>query len=277
MRRKPVGFVPAAQRPGSFSLPWRTGRSVGALVLREMTTTYGRSFGGYLWALLEPIGSVLILTIVFSVGLRLRQPSLGISFPMFYATGMLIFMLYVRIQQKVATSITYSRSLLRYPAVRFFDAILARVLLNLVTHMAVMVLIFSSMILLFETRTIVDLRWILMATAMATAFGIGVGMVNAFLMPMFPIYASLFSIATTPLFLISGVIFLFDEMPNSAQDILWYNPLVHIIAMMRRGFYGQYEASFVSPLYVFGVSLLLAVVGYILISRYFRQIVDRSF
>lgn len=277
MRRKPVGFVPAAQRPGSFKLPWRTGRSVGALMLREMSTTYGRTVGGYLWALLEPIGSVLILTLVFSVGLRLRQPSLGVNFPMFYASGMLIFMLYVRIQQKVATSITYSRSLLRYPAVRFFDAILARVILNLITHMGVMLIIYSSLIILFETRTIIDMRWILMAIAMATSFGLGLGLVNAFLMPMFPIYASIFSIATTPLFLISGVIFLFDEMPSFAQDVLWYNPLVHIIGMMRRGFYGQYEAEFASPAYVFGVSLLLAVIGYVLVSRYFRNIIDRSF
>jgi capsular polysaccharide transport system permease protein len=277
MRSRPVGFVPAAQRPGSFSLPWRTGRSIGALILREMTTTYGRSLGGYFWALLEPVGSVLILTVVFSVGLSLRQPSLGVNFPMFYASGMLIFMLYVRIQQKVATSITYSRSLLRYPAVRFFDAIAARVILNLVTQMAVMLILFGSLILLFETRTIVDLRWILLAIAMATAFGMGVGLVNAFLMPMFPIYASIFSIATTPLFLISGVIFLYDEMPGSAQDILWYNPLVHIIGMMRRGFYGQYDAAFASPIYVFGVSLLLAAIGFVLISRYFRHIIDRSF
>jgi capsular polysaccharide transport system permease protein len=277
MRSRPVGFVPAAQRPGSFSLPWRTGRSIGALILREMTTTYGRSLGGYFWALLEPVGSVLILTVVFSVGLSLRQPSLGVNFPMFYASGMLIFMLYVRIQQKVATSITYSRSLLRYPAVRFFDAIAARVILNLVTQMAVMLILFGSLILLFETRTIVDLRWILLAIAMATAFGMGVGLVNAFLMPMFPIYASIFSIATTPLFLISGVIFLYDEMPGSAQDILWYNPLVHIIGMMRRGFYGQYDAAFASPVYVFGVSLLLAAIGFVLISRYFRHIIDRSF
>jgi capsular polysaccharide transport system permease protein len=73
------------------------------------------------------------------------------------------------------------------------------------------------------------------------------------------------------------VIFLYDEMPGSAQDILWYNPLVHIIGMMRRGFYGQYDAAFADSGYVFGVSLLLAVVGFVLISRYFRYIIDRSF
>ncbi len=277
MRRRPVGFIPAAQRPGTFSLPWRTGRSIGALMLREMTTTYGRSAGGYLWALLEPIGSVLLLTIVISAGLKLRQPSLGVSFAMFYATGVLVFTLYVRMQQKIAQSITYSRALLRYPAVRFFDTIVARFSLNLITQTAVMFIVFAGIILLYETRTNIDLRWILLSIAMASSFALGLGLVNAFLIPMFPIYASVFSIATTPLFFISGILYIFEELPTFAQDIVWYNPLVHVTGMMRRGFYAQYDGEYISPLYVFVVSLTLGLIGYILVSRYFRQIVDRSF
>jgi capsular polysaccharide transport system permease protein len=277
MRRRPVGFIPAAQRPGTFSLPWRTARSIGALMLREMTTTYGRSVGGYLWALLEPIGSVLILTLVISSGLKLRQPSLGVSFAMFYATGVLVFSLYVRIQQKISQSIAYSRTLLRYPAVKFLDAILARLFLNVITQTAVMLVVFAGIIALYDTRTNVDLRWVLLSIAMASSFGLGLGLLNAFLMPMFPIYASVFGIATTPLFFISGVLYVFEELPAFAQDYIWYNPLVHIISMMRRGFYAQYKGEFIDPLYVFTVSMVLGLMGFVLISRYFRQIVDQSY
>jgi capsular polysaccharide transport system permease protein len=277
MRRKPVGFIPKAQRPRSFALPWRTARSVGALILREMTTTYGRSPGGYLWAFLEPVGSILMLTFVISSGLKLRQPSLGVSFAMFYATGVLVFGLYVRTQQKIAQSIAYSRSLLRYPAVRFFDTILARLFLNVLTQTAVMFVVFGGIMMLYETRTNIDPRWILLSIAMSASFALGVGTVNAFLIPLFPVYASLFGIITTPLFFLSGVLYVYEELPSYAQRVVWYNPLVHIISMMRRGFYAQYKAEFVDPLYVFTLSLVLTLVGYILVSRYFRQIMDRSF
>jgi capsular polysaccharide transport system permease protein len=277
MKQRPAGFIPMAQRPTPFSLPWRTARTVGALMLREMTTTYGRSPGGYLWAFLEPVGSIAMLTLVISSGLKLTQPSLGISFAMFYATGMLVFTLYVRLQQKVAQSIVYSRSLLLYPSVKFFDTIVARSLLNLITQGAVMAVVFAGIIMAFETRTNLDLRWILASVAMAAALGVGVGVLNAFLMPLFPIYASVFGILTTPLFFTSGVLYTYEELPPFAQSIMWYNPLVHVTAMMRRGFYSQYEGEFIDVVYVLSFAALFGLIGFILVSRYFRIIVDRSF
>ena len=77
-------------QPSRFS----TLRTVLALMLREMSTTYGRSPGGYLWAILEPAGGIAMMSVAF--GLVLRSPSLGTNFPIFYATGYLPFMMYMR-------------------------------------------------------------------------------------------------------------------------------------------------------------------------------------
>lgn len=273
MSETTTGFLPMAQRPGRMAGPWRTLRSIGALMMREMTTTYGRSVGGYVWALLEPIGSIAILTVVITSGLGLRQPALGISFTLFYATGVLVFTLYVRTQQRIAGSITYSRALLRYPSVRFFDAIVARFTLNVVTQMIVMVIVFAGILAIFETRAILEVRWMLLAVAMGGALALGVGMINALLMPLFPVYASVFGILTTPLFFVSGIFYTYESLPAFAQDYIWYNPLIHVTAMMRRGFYGQYAAEFASPAYVFTLSLVLMVIGYVLLNRFHRLIV----
>ena len=67
-------------------------RTILALILREMSTTYGRSAGGYIWAVLEPAAGIALLAFAFS--LALRAPSLGTNFALFYATGYLPFMLY---------------------------------------------------------------------------------------------------------------------------------------------------------------------------------------
>lgn len=39
--------------------------AVAALVLREMSTRYARTPGGYLWAIPEPLGLIVILGLVF--------------------------------------------------------------------------------------------------------------------------------------------------------------------------------------------------------------------
>ncbi|MEO0656736.1 MAG: sugar ABC transporter permease, partial [Pseudomonadota bacterium] len=67
-------------------------RSIIALMLREMATSYGRSPGGYLWAVLEPAAGIAILTLIFSFAFI--GPPIGTSFPMFYATGMVPFLAY---------------------------------------------------------------------------------------------------------------------------------------------------------------------------------------
>lgn len=269
--------LPSSRPPETGIRRFKMVRTVTALVLREMTTTYGRSPGGYLWSLLEPIGGILILTLIFSAGLRLKSPSLGVSFAMFYATGLLSFTAYVRVQAKVAMSITYSRSLLRYPAVTFVDAILGRFILNALTMTIIIVIVTASIMALFETRAVIDLPSIALSLAMAYALGLGIGSLNAYLMPVFPIYASVWSILTTPLFFVSGVIYIYEELPHAGQQILWYNPLIHITAMMRKGFYAQYDAGFVSPFYVFSIALICLTVGLILIRRNYRMIVDQSY
>src|SRR6056297_1461595 len=113
------------------SLRFRTPRVIVTLILREMGTAHGRTAAGYMWAILEPVAGIALLTLVFS--LALRSPPLGTSFALFYATGMLPFTSYMSTWNKVATAVTFSRQLLVYPRVTFFDAVVARFLLNAVT------------------------------------------------------------------------------------------------------------------------------------------------
>ena len=78
-------------------------RVIIALMLREMTTRYGKSYGGYLWAFLEPVGMIAVLSVVF--GLAVRTPSLGDNFPLFFASGFLAFNFYMTMAQTAAASI----------------------------------------------------------------------------------------------------------------------------------------------------------------------------
>lgn len=256
---------------------FKTARTITALILREMSTTYGRSPGGYLWAILEPAGGIAMLTLVLSVGLKIRVPSLGDNFPIFFASGILVFLTYQKIASSVATAIPYSRALLYYPGVTYMDAMIARVLLKLLTQTVVFIIVAGGIILIFEPRVQIDLPPILFAIAMATILGVGIGSLNAFLFPMFPFWQSIWGIATFPLMLLSGVIFIYEDMPPIGQEVLWYNPLMHITAMSRRGFYPTYEALWISPAYVLLFALIPAVLGQIFLGRYYRAIISNDF
>lgn len=263
-----VPVPPPAQRPRRY----KTSRTVAALALREMATTYGRSPGGYLWAVLEPVGAIALLSLVFS--LAFRAPSLGDNFPLFYATGYLPFMLYMGLSAKIAQSIRFSRPLLAYPAVTFADAILARFALNLVTQAMVFCIVIAGIAVIYDLRLMLDVPEVLLALGLAALLGLGIGSLNCFLTALVPLWENVWSIAMRPIFLVSGIFFIYEDLPESFRQIIWWNPLFHITALMRSAFYPTYDAAFVSVTYIVTVSLVTLFFGLLLLGRYHRDILS---
>jgi capsular polysaccharide transport system permease protein len=72
------------------------------------------------------------------------------------------------------------------------------------------------------------------------------------------------------------VFFLYEDMPATAQSLLWWNPLVHIIGIMREGFYVSYQASYASVLFVALTGLLTLFFGVVLMGRYHRDILQNG-
>lgn len=252
---------------------FRTGRTVFALMLREMATTYGRSPGGYLWAVLDPTLAVVVLSVLFS--LAFPAPPLGDSFPLFYATAYLPFMLFNDVANKMATSINFSRPLLAYPAVTFLDTMLARFALHALTHGMVSVIVYFGITVIFGATAEFDFGAIGLGFAMGAALGFGIGALNCYLMTAFPAWERAWQIATRPLFLISGIFIPFESMPQIAQKILWWNPLLHIVGMTRTGFYEVYRGDYVSVVYVAVLAMLTMTFGLLLLFRHHRHLLEK--
>ncbi len=247
-------------------------RTIVALILREMESTYGRQPGGYLWAVLQPIGMIVLLSMAFAI--LVNKPPLGTSFIFFYAIGYLPFDMYGSLSMKISTALNYSHPLLSYPRVTWIDAILARFILNALTQVTVFCIVVSAIMMLYETRTHIQLIPVMQGLGMAATIGLGVGLMNCLLSGLFPIWTTIFGILSRPLFLASGVLFLPDHMPRSVQEALWWNPLVHVIALVRRGFFPTYDAAFVSMYYGYGFGLVLATVALIFLRAHYKTILQ---
>lgn len=249
-------------------------RSVVALMLREMVTRYGRTPGGYIWTIAEPVGGIALMVIIFSVGLKIRTPALGINFPLFFATGFLTLGMYQGTSRVVERALNFNRQLLFYPGIGFIEAILARFLLEVLTRLVVIYIILGSILVLFETRTLIDLPPILAALGMAALVGLGVGCLNAYLIPTFPLWESVWGILTTPLFLMSGVFFIYEDLPEIGQAVLWYNPLIHLTGLMRAGLYPTYQPHYVSFVLVGLWAMVPLVLGVMLLRKHHRRILN---
>ncbi|WP_240517548.1 ABC transporter permease [Paracoccus salipaludis] len=101
----------------------------------------------------------------------------------------------------------------------------------------------------------------------------GAGLVD-FLMMRFPVWERAWSILSRPLFLMSGIFYTYELMPKVVQDVLWWNPVLHLVGLMRRGIYVVYPADYVSESYVIAVSLLTLVSGLLLMWRRYRDLLE---
>lgn len=243
-----------------------------ALILREMSTTYGKSVGGYFWAIAAPVLGIVLLTTLFSF--LVKSPPIGTSFALFYATGIVPFLMYNSIVGKVALSVRFSKALLVYPRVTYLDALVARFLLVALTQMLVAYILFTYLVVTSDTRAIVDFNAIGLSILMAMGLGFGIGTLNCLLFAVFPTWSNIWSVITRPMFIISGVIFTYDSLPEGIAKYLWYNPLIHVTGQMRKGFYPNYSGDYISVPYVAAWALLPALVGLFFLRIYHKKILN---
>lgn len=234
-------------------------RVTAAMIVREMATRFGRKPGGYVWALLEPVAYISILTVVF--GAVARTPVLGSSFILFFATGFLGYQLYQSRVGYISTAIRANRALFSYPNVAPIDAVTARFILQTFTTALVATIVFSGIFLTLKQAPTVNWMRIIEAEVFAGSLAVGVGLFNSVMFVKSPLYEQAYGIVTRPLMMLSGVFFIPDNLPIHYRDILMYNPVCHIIMLFRSAFYPEYRASGLDLQYLTWVSATAIFIG----------------
>jgi lipooligosaccharide transport system permease protein len=87
-----------------------------------------------------------------------------------------------------------------------------------------------------------DPSWGMLAVppiAFVAGFGwAGFGILISSLMDSFENFSYVISAVLTPLFLVAGTFFPLDELPRGAQVLAWFNPLYHLVELVRHAVFG---------------------------------------
>ena len=224
------------------------------------------------WAVAEPVLGIALLSAIFAISFH--APALGTSFPLFYASGLLPFLMFTDISGKLAQALNFSRPLFAYPAVGVLDALLARFLLAGGTQIMVAGLIIGGLLFLSETRATPDVATLAQAAGLVLVLSFGIGAMNCLLQGLLPLWQRIWSIGMRPMFLISGVFFTFEAVPLPWRDLLWWNPLMHVVGLVRRGLYPGYDATYVSAAYVLTLGLGVSLLAGLGLMRWHRDILS---
>ena len=232
------------------------GRVVGALVMREMITRYGRGSLGYLWALIEPL--IMIIVFLFIFHAAGRKSHAGMDLVPFLATGFVTFFAIRGTVGRLCSAVGGNRGLLSYPHVTPFDTMIARAILELATFMVVFAIIVLGAWLLGYSPLPRDTFGVIIAITLAIVWGFAFGVVEWGVELIFPIVEHFMKAFWRIMMFTSGIFFTLNDLPLEAQKYFSLNPIFHVIEHLRSAFFPGYITPITSYNYLLGwiISLL---------------------
>ena len=235
-------------------------RVVHAFILRETRTRFGRSRLGYLWALFEPMAYILTLIGIYSaLG---RGAPIDVDITLFFFSGVIPWLMFTRMLTALSNVVDASQALLAYPHVKLLDLVVARIILEFSTLMVVAVLYLLLAGLVMGTYDgMENVAGVLGGLFMATFLGAGLGLVGSAIRLYLPAYSNFQSVLTRLLFFTSGLFFLADSLPRELREVLWYNPVLHILEWTRSAFFTGFESNFYDLRYPLFAMLILLYLG----------------
>ena len=244
---------------------------VHALVLRETRTRFGAHQLGYVWALAEPILSILTFFVLFRV-LKRGAPE-GMDLFSFVATGLVPYTLFSSSANRVAEAINGNQALLYYPQVRPLDLVIARSVLEAATHGAVFLVLLGVHALWIQELEIDNILLTLLGFILAGALGTSLGVVFCFLGQLSNAVERARGPMMRPLFWISGIFFTAASLPDQVRDVMLWNPVLHITELVRDGWFVSYSSDHLQVAYVCMWILALGTAG-LLLERLVRKRIE---
>jgi capsular polysaccharide transport system permease protein len=232
---------------------------VHAILLRETKTRFGVDRLGYLWAIIEPALWIGMFAAFYSSYGHLAAP--GINIVAFITAGIVPFSLFRDTAGRCMSGISANVGLLFYPQVRPLDLVIARAILEFVTHVIVMGL-FMGGIALWDGASSIE-SWLETLAGMSLAAGLGASF--GLLCCALSVYSTnverLLPSLLRPLIWFSAVFHPVDAVPKGYRDILLWNPLVHAIEMIRDGWFPGYNARHIDAWYPLLCILVMSFLG----------------
>lgn len=222
----------------SWSITWSVWR---AMFLREALHRLFHRRAAWLWLLAEPVAHIAFLIFIFTV-LGMRHVG-GIETALWLTTGLLGFFMFKRTMTIAMGAVAMAKPLFAYRQVKPADAGLVRAASEGVL-MAVISALFYLAAALMGVEVMAD-DWLRVAFAFLLLWllGLGVGLLLSVPRELAAEVGEIVNMVTTPLYLLSGVMFPLAAVPQPYREWLLLNPVAHGIELARLGFAGHYVAA----------------------------------
>jgi capsular polysaccharide transport system permease protein len=240
---------------------WEIQRSVVfGIFIRELENRFGRYALGYLWAPLEPLLFVIVLSLVRG---RFAAGDIGgISPVVFFATGVLAYIFFRQVPLTSLSCVESNQGLFNYQRVKPADIFVARFILESLIIIFVALLLFPILLNVGQEFMIHDPLRLFAVLATFLMFVAGLGLACTALGPLWIESKKVLPLFIRPLFFLSGVFFPLVSVPVGLRGYLTWNPLLHALELIRdAAFVGYNLAPEISFPFLFWCAIISFALG----------------
>jgi capsular polysaccharide transport system permease protein len=211
---------------------------IGAILLRDIKLRAGPYYTGFLMILLLPLAHLLIIVIVFHIFGRLAPQ--GTDQMVYFGISILPFVIFTYLARQIVMALAENRPLLYFNRVKVFDILLARGILEAAGSVVVFI-IFVCILAVYSTDfSPRDWPGIVFAVAATIYFSFSIGVSNALIVRVLPVWYMFFNLSMPVFWLASGIIFFPTAIPEPYDRWLALNPLLQCVEWIRYSYYEDY-------------------------------------
>lgn len=244
-------------------------RVIGALLMREILTRYGRKNIGFLWIFVEPMLFTLGVTAIWSLGGLNEHIHLPIV--AFAITGYSPVLLWRNCASRASMAIAANIGLLYHRNVRVVDVMIARNLIEIAGATISFFVLTSAFIIVGAMDFPHDVISVLTGWILLAWFGSSLALIIGAASAYSEVVERLWHTVAYLLFPLSGALFMVDWLSGEFQRLALLVPMVTGVELLREGYFGTTIRAHYDIPYMVAVCLVQSMLGLALVYQADRR------
>jgi ABC-type polysaccharide/polyol phosphate export permease len=200
---------------------------LGQLIRRDILTRYKRSFLGVAWTMLNPLGTMLILSIVFSNLFNAVQP-----YPVYILSGLIVWNFFSQSTNAAISGLVWGGGMLTriyIPPTIFGVSAIGTALVNLLLSIVPLILV------MLVTGAVIPWTIVFLPVSIliVTGFALGFGLIISSLAVFFPDVSEMYQIVLTAWMYLTPIIYPETIIPENWLAFYRLNPMYWMVKMFR--------------------------------------------
>jgi len=232
------------------------------LVRRDIVTRYKRSVLGIAWTMLQPLGMMIVMTLVFSNVFHSVE-----GYPSYILSGLIAWTFFSQTTTAAIHQIVWGGTLLHriyLPRTSFAVSAIGTGVINLAISLVPLIAI-----MLITSRPIHwSILFVPVAIILLAAFALGVGLILSTLAIYFPDVAEMYQIILVAWMYVTPIIYPEEILPEAYRYwVTNLNPMYHLVRIFRMPLYEGVLPGWPEMAIASGIAIITLVIGWLFFSK----------